>query len=61
MDGTPPAYYFSAGIGPNQKNFVIYFEGGGWCGLGLNGDVLEDCLGRSKTDLGSSSNYKKIR
>jgi hypothetical protein len=32
LDGTPGAYYFSEGSGINSTKFVIWFEGGGWCG-----------------------------
>jgi hypothetical protein len=37
---------------------LLSFEGGGWVGNsnGLN-YTLENCLARSKTDLGSSANY----
>jgi hypothetical protein len=30
LDGTPGAYYIS--IGKTPSKFMIYFEGGGWCG-----------------------------
>ncbi len=55
LDGTKPAYYVRAG---DESKWVISFEGGGWCGSpqGLS-ETLEDCYRRSKTDLGSSSNY----
>lgn len=56
LDGTPGAYYVHEGF---QKNkWILSFEGGGWCGssAGLS-ETLEDCLGRSVTDLGSSSKY----
>lgn len=32
LDGTPGAYYIGEGTGANKNKFVIYFEGGGWCG-----------------------------
>jgi hypothetical protein len=33
LDGTAPAFYISRGVGEiGQSNFVVYFEGGGWCG-----------------------------
>lgn len=32
LDGTPGAYYISEGSGINKTKFVLYFEGGGWCG-----------------------------
>jgi O-palmitoleoyl-L-serine hydrolase len=56
LDGTPGAYYIFQG-GQKQK-FLLSFEGGGWCGssIGLP-ESLEDCLGRSNSDLGSSAKY----
>jgi len=51
LDGTPPAYYFRAGSGSGANKWFIYHQGGGWC------NSLTDCLGRSKTALGSSSSY----
>lgn len=30
LDGTPGVYYISRGKSPNK--FMVYFEGGGWCG-----------------------------
>ena len=56
LDGTKGAYYVHEGT---QKNkWILSFEGGGWCGssAGLS-ETLEDCLGRSRTDLGSSAKY----
>jgi hypothetical protein len=52
IDGTPPAYYFRQGTGSGAKKWYIHHEGGGWC------ESVPDCYGRSKTDLGSSANYK---
>jgi hypothetical protein len=37
--------------GSGKNKWVIFHQGGGWCGS------LMDCEGRSKTDLGSSKNY----
>lgn len=55
LDGTPGAYYISKGTDPHR--FVIYFEGGGWCGSHDLASTTESCYGRSKGDLGSSKNY----
>lgn len=30
LDGSPGAYYIS--IGKYRNKFIVYFEGGGWCG-----------------------------
>ncbi len=41
-----------AGSGSGQHKLIMHMEGGGWC---YNED---DCVGRSRTDLGSSKNWK---
>mmetsp|Transcript_36011 Transcript_36011/g.108183 ORF Transcript_36011/g.108183 Transcript_36011/m.108183 type:complete len:397 (+) Transcript_36011:38-1228(+) len=51
LDGTPGAYYHLAGTGSGAKKWYIHHQGGGWC------ESLDDCLGRSKTQLGSSKQY----
>ena len=30
LDGSPGAYYIS--IGQQKNKFILYFEGGAWCG-----------------------------
>jgi hypothetical protein len=40
------------GSGSGATKFIIHLEGGGWC---YNED---DCIGRSKTPLGSSTFWK---
>ena len=51
LDGTPPGYYFSRGVGPDANKWIVHLEGGGWC------YDETDCYGRSKTHLGSSSQF----
>lgn len=52
LDGTPGGFYLRPATTEVDKNkWVIFFQGGGWC---YN---LEDCLGRSNTDIGSSKNW----
>eukprot|EP00658_Telonema_sp_P-2_P085068 TRINITY_DN9608_c0_g1_i7.p1 TRINITY_DN9608_c0_g1~~TRINITY_DN9608_c0_g1_i7.p1 ORF type:complete len:324 (+),score=62.71 TRINITY_DN9608_c0_g1_i7:193-1164(+) len=51
LDGTPGFYYFRAGTGDGADKWYIHQEGGGWC------ESLDDCLARSKGNLGSSSAY----
>lgn len=51
LDGSPGAYYFQAGSGSGTSKWYIHHQGGGWC------ESMDDCLGRSKSDLGSSKNY----
>jgi hypothetical protein len=48
LDGSPAIYYLSKGTGDGSKQFYLYQEGGGFC------TDLDDCLKRSRTDLGSS-------
>lgn len=59
LDGTPGVYYISQG--KNATKFMIFFEGGGWCGdNNPNKDlpmITEACYQRSLGDLGSSKNY----
>lgn len=55
LDGTKPGFYFFKGTQSNK--WVIFFEGGGWCGLDDPNSTLADCYARSQTDLGSSKNY----
>jgi len=51
LDGTPGVFYLAKGTGDGVNKWYIHHEGGGWC---VNDD---DCLGRSKSTLGSSSTY----
>lgn len=51
LDGSPGAYYFLPGNGSGAKSWYIHHQGGGWC------ESLDDCLGRSKSALGSSKSY----
>lgn len=32
LDGSPPAIYIHEGQGKNKNSYIIYFEGGGFCG-----------------------------
>ncbi|KAI3460058.1 hypothetical protein Pfo_016721 [Paulownia fortunei] len=32
MDGSPPGYYYAEGSGEGANSWVIYLQGGGWCG-----------------------------
>ena len=51
LDGTPGAYYFAPGSGDGANKWYMHHQGGGWC------ESMDDCLGRSQGDLGSSKNY----
>lgn len=32
LDGGPAGYYFAEGSGDGSENWLVYLEGGGWCG-----------------------------
>lgn len=68
LDGTAPGYYFrpgqlhlssqpsmltqcTVGTGSGANSWIVHMEGGGVC------STEEECLSRSKTDLGSSKNW----
>jgi len=51
LDGSAPAYYIRPGFGNGVSKWLLFHEGGGWC------TSLADCVGRSKTALGSSKSY----
>ncbi|MQM12608.1 hypothetical protein Taro_045526, partial [Colocasia esculenta] len=49
LDGSPPAYHFAPGFGSGVNNWLVHFEGGGWC------HNVSNCLYRSRRGrLGSS-------
>jgi len=51
LDGSPGAFYFQPGTGNGTNKWYIHHQGGGWC------ESMDDCLSRSKSDLGSSKKY----
>jgi len=56
LDGSEAGVYFSPGNGTSKT--VLYFEGGGWCSGHTSDQVLQSCLDRSVTDLGTSLNWQ---
>ena len=57
QDGSPAAYYLRKPLAPaaaGTVGWVIFMEGGGWCGSDGN------CYQRSLTDLGSSTKYPAV-
>ena len=57
LDGSPQAFYLRAPLSPaptGKSTFVIFMEGGGWCGSDGN------CYSRSLGDLGSSKGYSPL-
>lgn len=55
LDGTQPGFYYHKGS--ESEKWIIFFEGGGWCGTPDPNTSLENCYERSLTDFGSSKNY----
>lgn len=53
LDGSPAVYYWRPGTGDGAKKWYLHQQGGGWC------ETWDDCLGRSKTGLGTSKGYPK--
>jgi len=51
LDGSPAAYYIHTGSGTGANKWFLHHQGGGYC------TSLDDCLGRSRTNLGSSKTY----
>jgi hypothetical protein len=52
LDGSPGGYYIRRGM-PQNKRWVIFFEGGGWC------TDEQSCAGRAKGHLGSSTTWNQ--
>ncbi|VFR03562.1 unnamed protein product [Cuscuta campestris] len=53
LDGSAPAYHLDRGSGDGVNNWLIHFEGGGWC------NNVTTCLERRDTNLGSSTRMEK--
>lgn len=54
LDGSPPAYHMSKGFDAGINNWLVHFEGGGWC------NNVTTCLDRKNTRLGSSKQMDKV-
>jgi len=54
LDGTLPAYRFDRGCGSGANNWLLQFEGGGWC------NDTESCILRKTTHRGSSAYMDKV-
>ncbi|KAL1567981.1 [Wnt protein] O-palmitoleoyl-L-serine hydrolase [Salvia divinorum] len=54
LDGTPPAYVYRKGFGDGVNNWIVFFQGGGWC------ISKHDCLQRSRSYLGSSKHMLPV-
>ncbi|XP_050226010.1 pectin acetylesterase 9-like isoform X2 [Mercurialis annua] len=54
LDGSLPAYHLHRGFGAGAHNWLLQFEGGGWC------NDLHSCLERAKTRRGSTRFMNKL-
>lgn len=61
LDGSPPGLYIHEGKNQNVDNFIVYFQGGGYCGAGNLSATLESCYQRSNGELGSSKTLAASR
>nr|CAD1835137.1 unnamed protein product [Ananas comosus var. bracteatus] len=52
IDGSAPAYHLDAGFGAGARNWLLQFEGGGWC------NDVASCAARATTGRGSTL-YKR--
>ncbi|XP_073260942.1 pectin acetylesterase 9 isoform X2 [Populus alba] len=48
LDGSLPAYHLHRGFGAGARNWLLQFEGGGWC------NDIQSCLERAQTRRGST-------
>ncbi|KAL3834415.1 hypothetical protein ACJIZ3_009151 [Penstemon smallii] len=53
LDGSLPAYHLDRGFGAGARNWLLQFEGGGWC------NDIKSCLERAPTRRGSTSYMSK--
>ncbi|XP_059627485.1 pectin acetylesterase 9-like [Cornus florida] len=53
LDGSLPAYHLHSGFGDGASNWLLEFEGGGWC------NDIKSCLERAQTLLGSTNYMNK--
>lgn len=57
LDGSPYKFMIKKGFDSGVKNFIIYFESGGWFGERKSeDDILTSCVERSKINLGTNIN-----
>jgi len=56
LDGTPPAYHLQRGFGSGSQSWIVFLQGGAWCGT----TGKESCSIRKMTEYGSSKFMKPI-
>ncbi|PIN22269.1 Pectin acetylesterase [Handroanthus impetiginosus] len=54
LDGSLPAYHWDRGFGAGARNWLLQFEGGGWC------NDIKSCLERASTRRGSTRYMSKV-
>ncbi|XP_056159017.1 pectin acetylesterase 9 isoform X4 [Syzygium oleosum] len=54
LDGSLPAYHLHRGFGAGANNWLLQFEGGGWC------NDIPSCLERANTRRGSTRYMTKL-
>ncbi|KAK4283075.1 hypothetical protein QN277_000070 [Acacia crassicarpa] len=54
LDGSLPAYHLHRGFGAGANNWLLQFEGGGWC------NDVETCAERAQTRRGSTRYMTKL-
>ncbi|MFS8013605.1 putative pectinacetylesterase/NOTUM [Helianthus anomalus] len=54
LDGSLPAYHIHLGFGAGANNWLLQFEGGGWC------NDIESCAERAQTRRGSTRLMTKL-
>ncbi|XP_021301207.1 pectin acetylesterase 9-like isoform X1 [Herrania umbratica] len=54
LDGSLPAYHLHRGFGAGANNWILQFEGGGWC------NDIPSCLERANTRRGSTRYMNKF-
>ncbi|CAD6211991.1 unnamed protein product [Miscanthus lutarioriparius] len=54
LDGSPPAYHLHRGSGAGSRNWLLQFEGSGWC------NDVRSCAERARTRRGSTRLMAKV-
>lgn len=54
LDGSLPAYHLDRGFGAGARNWLLQFEGGGWC------NDIKSCVDRAATRRGSTRHMSKV-
>lgn len=55
LDGSNYQFYYKKST--SSKNFILFFDGGGWCSDKVYKNSLESCVKRTSTYLGSNNYF----